>query len=376
MFSCATRPARQLRRCSPTLRDVDGVRVPPAPGDLFGGGLDRVLHNYLAGMHVGYGLSSLAEPTTFMCAVRTLADEVYRSVGGDRIVVDASVANTPLAHVIQAVYPDAVFVVVDPPGAPAPAPALLTGPHVVRLAAGEVADTAALVQRLTAATQAAGAGAAPALPNTLPTLPGAPVFIVGCPRSGTTWLQNMLTAHPAIAGPATETAMFGTIRGLFDNEALRAWISPEALRSALRRFCEGLLANYMAAHAPRATRVLEKTPDHALHLDLIALLFPNASVIGIHRDGRDVVRSLLEIEYGPQSPAVAADGWVRSTRAVQEFATEFELTRDERYEALLQDPVGRVVDVLRWLEPAPRRRRGRGGARARRRAGEPARHDG
>jgi hypothetical protein len=331
-------------------REVEGVVVPPVPGDLFGGGLDRVLHNYLAGMHVGYGLSGLTDETTFLLAVRALADSAYEAVGDGRTVVDASVANTPLAHVIQAVYPDAVFVVVDPPAGPSPAPQLLTGPHVLRLSTADVADRTGLVERLAAACRAAASHARPAPPAAALTLPGRPVFVVGCPRSGTTWLQHMLAAHPATGGPRHETAMFSSVRGLVDNRALHAWIGRDELFGALRRFCEGLLARCMADQAPDATRLIEKTPHHALHLDLVTAMFPDASIVGIHRDGRDVVRSLLEIEFGTQSAAVAAEGWLQSTRAVREFASQSTRTRDERYEELLAEPVGRVSDLMRWLD--------------------------
>ncbi len=337
------------------LAATEGVTVPAQPANLFGAGLDRVLHNYLAGMHVGYGMSALSDETTYLLAVRGLADDVYGAVRGSPgdVMVDASASNTPLAHVIQAVYPDALFVVVDPPRGPAPAPLLLTGPRVVRLTAAEVANAESLRATLTAAIAAARVGAAPAAAPVPTTLPGPPVFIVGCPRSGTTWLQNMLSAHPATGGPRHETAMFSSVRGLIDNPGLRAWISPEDLLAALRRFTEGLFAHCLRERAPNATRLIEKTPHHALHLDLIATLYPEASIIGIHRDGRDVVRSLLEIEFGTESAAVAARGWLRSTRAVQDFATHFRLTRDERYEALLEDPVVGVTDVLRWLELPP-----------------------
>lgn len=336
------------------LASTANTTVPPQPGNLFGGGLDRVLHNYLAGMHVGYGMSALSDDTTYLLAVRALADEIYNSVRADpdHAVVDASASNVALAHVIQAVYPDALFVVVDPPSGPAAAPQLLTGPRVVRLGAGAVAD-GPLAERLAAATAEARAGAAPTPPAEPKRLPGAPVFIVGCPRSGTTWLQNMLSAHPDTGGPRHETAMFSSVRGLLDNPALRTWISRADLLAALRRFSEGLFAHCLSERAPNATRLVEKTPHHAMHLDLIESLYPEASIIGIHRDGRDVVRSLLEIEFGTESAAVAAGGWLRSTRAVQDFATHFRLTRDERYEALLEDPVVGVTEVLRWLDLSP-----------------------
>jgi hypothetical protein len=31
------------------------------------------------------------------------------------------------------------------------------------------------------------------------------VFVVGCPRSGTTWTRSMLCAHPHVIAPASET---------------------------------------------------------------------------------------------------------------------------------------------------------------------------
>src|SRR5205085_10599223 len=124
-----------------------------------------------------------------------------------------------------------------------------------------------------------------------PALPGPPIFVVGVPRSGTTWLEHMLGAHRAVAGPGSETALFVSTRALWANSDRRP-----AVVAALRGFASEVFGAYLASHAPQARHLLEKTPIHAEHLEQIVALFPEAAVISIHRDGRDVVRSMLEME--------------------------------------------------------------------------------
>jgi hypothetical protein len=79
-------------------------------------------------------------------------------------------------------------------------------------------------------------------------------------------------------------------------------------------------------------------------------LFPEASIIGIYRDGRDVVRSMLAVPFAPDDPVAATRGWTGSVRQMQRFAARSEQIRVVRYEDLRADPVAEVVALLQWLE--------------------------
>jgi hypothetical protein len=104
---------------------------------------------------------------------------------------------------------------------------------------------------------------------------------------------------------------------------------------------------------PGACRFLEKTPDHALHLDTILRVVPDAAVVFLVRDPRDTVRSLLEASdeswgyWAPKSVEDATALWLRSVRAW------FPVKRDPRlllvrYEDLRADPaeLERVAEFL------------------------------
>ena len=51
------------------------------------------------------------------------------------------------------------------------------------------------------------------VPTSLPPVLLRPLFIVGAPRSGTTWVQRLLTAHPRIVG-GTESHLFNALSAL------------------------------------------------------------------------------------------------------------------------------------------------------------------
>jgi hypothetical protein len=159
----------------------------------------------------------------------------------------------------------------------------------------------------------------------------------------------MLQSHPSLAGPDGETCLFTSVRDLLDNPALRSAPGRDAVVAAVRTFSEGLCAQWQSQHAPGAVRLVEKTPSNVDHLDLIAEVFPQASIIGIYRDGRDVVRSMLAVPFAPDDPAAATRGWITSVRKMQRFAARSAQVRVVRYEELRADPVGQVVDLLQWL---------------------------
>lgn len=327
--------------------DMTGREPIPAgatTADLFGNGLSHVFGNFLSARQVRGGLAALSDDTTFLLAVRALADELY---GG--AVLDASPANIVGPQIIEAVYPDAAIVVVEE--TPSALTTLLRSPNVVRVAPGALTDEVVTAARAGAVARLAGltpSGAS--APRS--SLPAPPVFVVGCPRSGTTWLQHLLASHPSIGGPDKETAAFVSVQALLRNAALAEAAGAPMVHGAVRRFLDGLFAHQLAT-TPGATRFLEKTPIHARHLDTIEALFPRAAVIGIHRDGRDVVRSLLQVDAGAETAAEAAQWWESMTRLVEAYAATHPLARDERYEELLADPVVGVVNLLQWLDLSP-----------------------
>jgi len=185
------------------------------------------------------------------------------------------------------------------------------------------------------------------------------IFVVGARRSGTNWLQRMLCSHPDLAGVPSESFLFSHgIEPLAERFQSAATGSPatgfvymerHALADALRDFCDAVFLGIRDSVRPAATRIVERTPDHVRFLPLIGEVYPDARVIHIIRDGRDVARSLLGQEWGPDSVAEAAEEWRSAIEQGRTSGSTLGHYREVRYEALLEDTAGELVQLYSWL---------------------------
>lgn len=176
------------------------------------------------------------------------------------------------------------------------------------------------------------------------------MFVLSAPRSGSTWLTGLLLTHPSVAGLADgETWIFQGLRDLWANEALRSWIDERRLAHAIRQFGDTLFASHRDATRPAATWYLEKSPTHVFRIAEMASAYPDASYLHLVRDGRDVARSLGEVDLGAASSlGESARYWVESVRAVQRQIPTLDRVHEVRYERLVEDPVAGVEEVCAW----------------------------
>src|ERR1044072_2576593 len=145
--------------------------------------------------------------------------------------------------------------------------------------------------------EAIGRGRAPGRAGSL--LRDKMVFSFGGRRSGTWWLQRILSPPPAVAAVPSESFFFSrAIAPLFDcfqdidREAPstgRIYAERELLLDAARDFWDRLFAQVGAGPTQR---IPEPTPWHVEYLALRNGLYPDAYYIHIVRDGRDAARSL------------------------------------------------------------------------------------
>jgi hypothetical protein len=141
------------------------------------------------------------------------------------------------------------------------------------------------------------------------------VFVVGCAKSGTTWLQNILNGHPRMAlnGEGRFTwRMFPFIAQAFKafNTDQAKFVGKEVtlLRDVDLVMCARMLFDIqlfryaeISGKALGAIQVIgDKTPQHCLSIPLLNQIYPEAKFIHIIRDPRDAASSGWH-HFGPDS---------------------------------------------------------------------------
>lgn len=141
----------------------------------------------------------------------------------------------------------------------------------------------------------------------------APVFIVGLPRTGTTLLEQILSAHPMVHGAGERMAIRETVVRLTGTTgAATATERAAALDAATLTAAAADYLVELHALAPDAARVLDKMPDNIFQLGFIATLLPGARIICCTRDLRDVGASIFQhrfIGHHPYAHDLADLGW-------------------------------------------------------------------
>jgi hypothetical protein len=185
------------------------------------------------------------------------------------------------------------------------------------------------------------------------------VFVVGCPRSGTTYLQKLLASHPRVL-TGQESDLFdmyiGPLTRIWERElrtpsdgrggvGLGCYLSEEEFITAVKGFLMQLLKPMISNLQPNEI-FLEKTPSHAFFIEEILELLPQARFIHILRDVRDVVASLLAASrswgkgWAPRDAKQAARLWLRHVEAVERTKAEVPVGQffEVRYEMLWETP--------------------------------------
>jgi Sulfotransferase family len=205
-----------------------------------------------------------------------------------------------------------------------------------------------------------------------------PIFILGCPRSGTTLLQLMLHAHPRIAiPPETRFVLttyearntFGDLREESSRRALAGSIvgQRQTLFYDLGLDADDVVEEIVAgpptlgsafgivfrAYARRfdKPRWGDKRPAYYQYIPALLRMFPDAQIVHLIRDGRDCVASLLTMPWFNQDVYAAVCTWTEAIDSGRRAArrlpadTYFEL----RYEDLVADPVARLAELCDFL---------------------------
>jgi hypothetical protein len=204
-------------------------------------------------------------------------------------------------------------------------------------------------------------------------------FVGGAPKSGTTWMQKSIDAHPEAVcsgeGHFHEMIVKPTInmfseynkkvnivtKFIYEGRGYYEPLRQSEVVALIRRN----LTEIMARRVEPQTRILgDKTPDYALVVRDLDAIFPGMLFVLMIRDPRDVVasrlhhlhrtsdKSALDPESGLYRKAVSgcAEEWVRIAKTCRNFATACpDRLITVHYEKLLDEPVAELTRVFGFL---------------------------
>lgn len=204
-------------------------------------------------------------------------------------------------------------------------------------------------------------------------------FIGGAPKSGTTWLQLLLDAHPDIScggeGHYADKLLQFLQRGCRDynnfvhtkNRSIFDGIYAQPTidsRDLLYLSANAVLLMLARQQKGRDVAIIgDKTPDNVLMFPALAALFPKAKFIHIIRDGRDCAISawfhnkrINAPQFTEKFPTIGpflryfAGVWVDAMQKGENFATATpENCLSVRYEDLIAEPIATLDRVIGFL---------------------------
>lgn len=211
------------------------------------------------------------------------------------------------------------------------------------------------------------------------------VFVIGYPRSGTTWTMQLLAQHPAVVA-CQQSHFFLALKHFEDwwqrddkygqriitrssdikeDEAveagdnsgipLRTIISSEDFYNHWRVFATNMF-DKMASYAYGSQVVVEQTPEHLELSELILKIFPDAYFLHVIRDPRSVhcsrrhaISSWATQANWSKSPIDTAKGWCSYIVKGKQIGHVTNRYKEIRYEALLEDGSTHLEQIFSWL---------------------------
>jgi Flp pilus assembly protein TadD len=191
-----------------------------------------------------------------------------------------------------------------------------------------------------------------------------PIFVLGFPRSGTTLLEQTLSAHPRIVA-GDELPLIADLTGLMPRilnsplgypEALaELWMGDQRLGlDNLRDYYLQRVAQ-MGVLEPGCAWFTDKMPLNETHLGLIALLFPQSPLVHVIRHPLDVMVSAFSHHFThgfncASALDTAATHYVRVMDLIDHYRSEMALRYlPVRYEDMVTDQEATVRYVLEFV---------------------------
>ena len=202
-----------------------------------------------------------------------------------------------------------------------------------------------------------------------------PFFLLGSQRSGTTMLRLMLNNHPNLAIPHESAFItiyhrkLGQYGDLGNRDNAKRMLEdimrhplvqrgklvadPEAVLArpigSYRDLVEAVFRSYAAALGK--PRWGDKTPFYTDDIDIIRRIFPDAKILHLVRDGRDVVLSQKSIEWmSGNLPKLVLDWQWKTTIAHKVGAVLGRDFLELRYEDLVREPERSLRAICDFLD--------------------------
>ena len=203
-----------------------------------------------------------------------------------------------------------------------------------------------------------------------------PVLVLGAPRSGTSLMSRQIDAHPRITIPfeshlfaqwlprvdrygdlSVEENRRALVRDIIDFGVVHDWeprpvldeVMPLVTEHSFGGVTRGLM-DWWAAQEGKP-RWGEKTPWHLLMHREIRAAWPDALIVLLHRDPRDVSLSWKEARFHGKHVQKFAESWVRHQKAAQEVLREVpeEDVIVVAYEDVVRDPEGQLTRLMNFM---------------------------
>lgn len=202
-----------------------------------------------------------------------------------------------------------------------------------------------------------------------------PIFILGCDRSGTTMLGDIIGAsedcfvtpeshffHDYLkaysAGGMRLEADF--LRGVLSHGRFETWGYTKPVSDLINCFDSNdptktivkLLSEYKSQHGYDDSKIwVDHTPDNIFMAFKWNVIFPDCKFIHIVRDGRAVYSSLKKLEWGPQAAHYASIFWSdRVLKAIEVGEVCQNKYLQIKYEDILDDADSVIKAVCNFSE--------------------------
>lgn len=209
-----------------------------------------------------------------------------------------------------------------------------------------------------------------------------PVFLIGCDRSGTTLLSLLLSQSPDLhmtlesgfipdlyekrndySDFTTPKQRWYFIRDLkmtnatsntiaFDIFELTDSQAEESIKQAAPTDYAGAIDALFSktAQMNHKSRWGNKTPKYVHHIDLLIQLFPNAKIVHLIRDPRDVAASIKRVGWTHTIKEAAIFWRERVSDGLKGRKLDNHTYHELKYESLLEQPNETLKNLYEWLD--------------------------